>query len=79
MSNPAYQQTPEQLWDSLKTNRDGLSAKEVEQRIQDYGKNILAELDKTPKWIKFLQQFKDVLIILLIASMFISIYLDDLR
>ena len=79
MSNPGYQQTPEQLWASLKTDKNWLSSTEAGQRIVDYGKNILAELDKTPKWIKFLQQFKDVLIILLIVSMFISIYLDDLR
>ena len=57
----------------------GLSESVAKQRIIEYWKNVLSELHKTPKWVKFLQQFKDVLIILLIVSMFISIYLNDIR
>lgn len=79
MQNPAYQQSSQQLWEIFETSREGLSSVEAQHRITEYWKNILSELHKTPQWVKFLQQFKDVLIILLIVSMFISIYLDDIR
>ncbi len=79
MQNPAYQQSPQQILEIFETSRDGLSESVAKQRIVEYWKNILSELHKTPKWFKFFQQFKDVLIILLIVSMFISIYLDDIR
>ena len=79
MIKPGYQLTIDELFKQLKTGKEGLANKEAEQRLKSYGKNILAEIQKTPKWLKFFQQFKDVLIILLIASMLVSIYLDDTR
>ncbi len=74
-----YQLSINQTLDNLKTTTDGLSQKEASQRLAIYGKNTLKEIHKTSKIIKFLAQFKDILIILLIVSMIISIYLEDVR
>lgn len=79
MEKKAYQQESKELFVAIKTSKDGLSSKEVQKRLEEHGKNTLAEIKKTPRWIKFIQQFKDVLIILLIVSMIISIYLGDMR
>ena len=74
-----YQVSFEETMDNLRTNKNGLTNKDALERIKIYGKNTLKEINKTPAWIKFLTQFKDVLIILLIVSMLISIYLEDYR
>ena len=79
MTKPAYQEGIEELFKQLESGRDGLTKSQVENNLKKYGKNALAETDKTPARLKFLQQFKDVLIILLIASMLVSIYLGDDR
>lgn len=48
-------------------------------RRQIYGQNTLAELHHESVLHKFLKQFKDALIILLIIATVISIYLQDYR
>jgi len=74
-----YQCSIQETMDSLKTSKDWLSNEEIIERFKIYDKNVLQEINKIPRWISFLSQFKDVLIILLIASMMISIYLEDYR
>ena len=57
----------------MNTNEDlGLSSEEVVQRKSKYGLNELEEGKKTPLWVKFLQQFKDFMIIVLIIAAIIS-------
>ena len=57
----------------LKTNtRSGLTIDEVKQRQQKYGKNKLEEGKKTNIFIRFLKQFNDFMIIILIIASIIS-------
>jgi Ca2+-transporting ATPase len=63
----------------LKSFRQGLSEKESLQRRKIYGPNALSELHKDPLWRKFIRQFKDLMIILLVISSIISLYLQDYR
>lgn len=79
MQNNYYQISAEETMSLLKTDKNGLSNKEGKNRILIHGKNILQEGHKIAAWIKFFWQFKNILIILLIASMCISIYLEDYR
>ena len=46
----------------------GLSAKQVEERQKQYGENKLQEKKKKTNWQRFLDQFKDVMILILIAA-----------
>lgn len=55
----------------------GLSSSEVTSRQEQYGLNKLAEEEKTPLWKRFLEQFKDVLVIILLAAAIISGFLGD--
>lgn len=53
----------------------GLSDKEATDRIQKYGLNELEETPPTPLWELILEQFKDQLVIILLASAVISFVL----
>ncbi len=57
------------------TNANGLSHAEAKSRLERDGKNVLLQKKKTPAILKFLAQFKDVLIAVLIVSAIISIIL----
>jgi Ca2+-transporting ATPase len=50
----------------------GLSDEEARARLERYGRNELAAEEPTPAWRRFLLQFKDVLVILLLAATAIS-------
>ncbi len=53
----------------------GLSEQEVEQRRAKYGDNTLPEQPPTPLWELILEQFKDQLVLILLASAVISFVL----
>lgn len=60
----------------LGTNKEGLKNNEVENRLKKYGKNKLETPKKQSKLKKFLYQFKDLMIIILILSSIISFILS---
>jgi Ca2+-transporting ATPase len=65
---------------TLKTTAEkGLSETEVQQRQVEYGKNILPSGEKT-NWIQLiLQQFSDLMVIILIVAAIISAFLGDTK
>ncbi len=68
-----YQRTREDLVSSLQTDIEhGLSSQEAKARLEKFGPNKLAEEKAIPVWQKFINQFKDVLIIILIIAAIIS-------
>lgn len=63
----------EEIRHKLKTNFErGLNNNEVIRRQEMYGKNELAETKKTSVLVKFINQFKDFMIIILIIAAIIS-------
>ena len=50
----------------------GLSTYQAEQRLNQYGENKLQEKKKKTNWQRFLDQFKDVMILILLAAAAIS-------
>lgn len=55
--------------DHLDTDIDqGLREETATERIEQHGKNVLPEPKKDPKWLKFVRQFNDVLIYILLAG-----------
>jgi Ca2+-transporting ATPase len=70
---PAYQQDVNEVLAALGTDaRLGLTTAEAEKRLKIYGKNELTPEAAVPAWRKFLAQFQDVLVILLLAATAIS-------
>lgn len=61
------------------TIESGLTDKEVEKRQKKYGKNILITKKNKSTLIKFLEQFKDFMIITLIIAAFISFFVSLLE
>jgi Ca2+-transporting ATPase len=65
----------------LDTSQEGLSQDEAKKRLIEHGPNRLAEVKKKSLIIKFLEQFKGILIIILIlaaiASAFIGLNSDE--
>lgn len=53
--------------------RTGLSSDEAKRRLAKFGPNELASAPPVPKWKKFLQQFQDPLVYLLLAATAISL------
>jgi P-type Ca2+ transporter type 2C len=69
----AYQQPVGEVLTTLDTDaRRGLSAGEARARLARYGKNELTIEKPVPAWRKFLAQFQDVLVILLLIATGIS-------
>ncbi len=56
----------------MKTSVDGLSTAESSARIEKYGENKLTEKKKKSAIIVFLEQFKDLLVIILLIAAIIS-------
>lgn len=68
-----YQQPIREVLDGLGTDpHRGLSEQEARTRLQRFGPNELAPARKTPEWRKFLAQFQDPLVILLLVATGIS-------
>src|SRR5215213_4331595 len=69
----AYQQSVDEVLAALGTaaNR-GLSEAEAHKRLERYGKNELTSEKPTPAWKRFLTQFQNVLVILLLVATAIS-------
>ncbi|MCK5738180.1 HAD-IC family P-type ATPase, partial [bacterium] len=78
MQDIKYYQLPAQkVLEELKTSETGLSTAEAKQRLLRDGKNDLVAIKKTPAFIKFFLQFKDVLMILLLVAAGMSFILKN--
>jgi len=72
-SRAPYQQSVDEVLAALDTDAHrGLSATEVTARLERYGRNELTAEEPVPAWRKFLAQFQDVLVILLLVATLIS-------
>ena len=62
-----YSKNEEEIFKTLNSNIDGLDSKETEKRLNDYGQNIILNKKKTPWILRFLKQFNDTMIIILLV------------
>ncbi|GFH43424.1 ATPase [Lactococcus hodotermopsidis] len=68
-----YTQTAEEVLSAMATSKKGLTSSEVETRLAKYGKNELDAGEKKTLLAKFLEQFKDLMIIILIIAAVLSV------
>ena len=64
---------------ALQTTFDGLKKQDIAARQELYGKNTLKKINGKSFIFKIFSQFRETLIILLMASAAISFYLQDYR
>ncbi|MGT2812414.1 cation-translocating P-type ATPase [Streptococcus minor] len=74
-----YTQSKEQVLSSLETNTDGLTKAEAKKRLTDFGRNELDEGEKRSLFMKFLDQFKDLMIIILLVAAALSVITEGMH
>ena len=73
-----YQQTPEQVIASLESNPEtGMTKAEAQKRLAEYGPNELVERGKKNPWTIFFNQFKEIMVIILIIAALVSAFLGE--
>lgn len=79
-SSPPYRVAVDAVLSGLASNRaSGLTADEATKRLLENGPNELPPGKVTPGWVKFLRQFSDPLIVLLLVAMVISLLAWELE
>ena len=63
---------------SLGTNREGLSSEEVQRRLEEFGYNELVERGRVTPLEIFLNQFKDIFVIMLLIATAISFLIGEI-
>ena len=72
-----YTLTTDESLKSLGSGLDGLTSEEAAKRLKEYGPNELRRLKKISPWAIFFEQFKDLLIIILLVAVVISAVLGE--
>ena len=63
-----YKSSPEDVYSELNTSPNGLSENEIQVRLKKYGMNQIEEVKKKPLIFKFLENFYNILALLLWAA-----------
>ena len=74
-----YQKSKEDVMKELGTSYTGLSQEQAEENLRKFGRNELADGKKKSAVRVFLEQYKDFLVIILIAAAIISGILGDIE
>ncbi|MBM6973914.1 cation-translocating P-type ATPase [Lactobacillus gallinarum] len=74
-----YLQTKAKVLEELKTGSGGLSSQQAKDNLTKYGKNALIEGKKKTTLQIFLEQFKDLMVIILIIAAVISAFTGELE
>lgn len=74
-----YLQTKAKVLEELKTGSGGLSSQQAKDNLAKYGKNTLIEGKKKTTLQVFLEQFKDLMVIILIIAAVISAFTGELE
>ncbi|MBW7980320.1 cation-translocating P-type ATPase [Lactobacillus helveticus] len=74
-----YLQTKAKVLEELKTSSGGLSSQQAKDNLAKYGKNALIEGKKKTTLQVFLEQFKDLMVIILIIAAVISAFTGELE
>ncbi len=78
MKRPAWHTLPkEEVLRLLNTRVEGLSEQEARERLRRFGPNELAKPKTTPAWKLFLDQFKSILVIILLVAATVSYFLGE--
>ena len=73
-TNPVYLQSVEEVFKKVQSSPSGLSSKEAASRLEKYGANTLQEGKKKSLLEKFVDQFKDFMILVLLVAAVVSMF-----
>ena len=72
-----WQVPPSELLEKLNSSHEGLTEKEAETRLQQYGPNLLKKQKSSGAFVLFFSQFKSPIILILLFAASISLFLLD--
>ena len=64
---------------ALDTSERGLTSEEAQRRLAQHGPNQLVTRSRTPGWMQFLLQFKDIFVVILVVAGTVSFVTGDAR
>ncbi len=73
-----YTQSSEEVLKNLDSSIEGLSTAQAQERLATYGRNELEEGEKRSLLAKFLDQFKDLMIIILLVAAALSVLTEGM-
>ncbi|MEQ1668971.1 MAG: HAD-IC family P-type ATPase, partial [Sulfuriferula sp.] len=76
---PFWLASGEEVLSRLDTSLKGLTEAEAQQRLEQHGLNRLREKPPRPVWVKFLDQFKNLLVIVLIGAAALAGAIGDIK
>ena len=75
-----HAQSADQVCAGLETDpARGLTPDEATQRLTRHGPNRLATIPPRPAWLKFLDQFRNVLVLVLLGAVVLAAAIGDLK
>ncbi len=74
-----YRMKADEVLESLGSSMSGLSRDEAKRRLEQQGPNEITSDVSTPKWLIFLSQFKDLLVLVLVFAGIISFAIGSIR
>ncbi len=72
-----FRLSKQETMSQLITGGQGLGSREAKERLKQYGENVIEEAGRKQWWQVFLEQFKDLLVIILIVAAGISMVTGD--
>ncbi|MTI81589.1 MAG: cation-transporting P-type ATPase [Firmicutes bacterium] len=79
MNNHFYNMKVEDVSSKFKTNLEtGLTEQEAEKRQQEYGDNKLEKHSGISPWVLLINQFRNIIVILLLVATAISLFMGDI-
>lgn len=80
MTQPAYHHlNVNEALELLGSNLDGISSAEAKTRLEKYGENALKNVHKRSKFLKFIDQFKNLMVGILLAAAVVSLVVSMLN
>ncbi|HLD05816.1 MAG TPA: calcium-translocating P-type ATPase, SERCA-type [Candidatus Nanoarchaeia archaeon] len=73
----AYRLSEKEVLRELDSSLFGLSKEAVSRRLEEYGPNVLKEEPRKPWWRMFLEEFKDVMVLMLLGALLVSLLLGE--
>ncbi len=71
MNKPWYGLTSQETFEWLQSKPEGISDEVAKARLEEYGLNELA-FKKTPAWVRFLRQFNEPMVIILLITALVT-------
>ena len=74
-----YKKNIKEIFEYFKSSKHGLTDSQYEKNKKDFGTNVIKEKENKSIIKVFFEQFKDMLVIILVISAIISIFLNEIE